>query len=210
MRFFGRQPVMQEAGDATGGGGASTGNAGNQPVNFLDAALGGELAQPSPSQAPAPQAPAPQLGGQSAPQANIAQLVQQAVEAALAKQAPKLVSPKSGEIRTVPMTDRLATTLSTIPGRRRGLVLFREDGSMLTTRAHRWWLGKVQRLAGVPELGPHALRHTFCSLLAERGAPVTSIQAMAGHKDLQTTQRYMHARAAGLAATVKLIEEGQP
>ena len=39
--------------------------------------------------------------------------------------------------------------------------------------------------------GVHILRHTFCSHLAMRGAPVRAIQELAGHQDLGTTQRYM-------------------
>ena len=40
--------------------------------------------------------------------------------------------------------------------------------------------------------GVHRLRHTFCSHLSMRGAPARAIQELAGHKDLSTTQRYMH------------------
>jgi len=37
--------------------------------------------------------------------------------------------------------------------------------------------------------GIHILRHTFCSILAMRGAPATAIQMLAGHADLTMTQR---------------------
>jgi len=44
----------------------------------------------------------------------------------------------------------------------------------------------------------HILRHTFCSHLAMRGAPARAIQELAGHQDLDTTQRYMHLSPAAL------------
>lgn len=39
----------------------------------------------------------------------------------------------------------------------------------------------------------HSLRHYFCSALIDRGIPVPVVQRAAGHSDLKTTQRYVHA-----------------
>ena len=52
--------------------------------------------------------------------------------------------------------------------------------------------------------GIHILRHTFCSLLAMRGAPARAIQELAGHADLTMTQRYMHLSPAALADAILL------
>jgi integrase len=54
--------------------------------------------------------------------------------------------------------------------------------------------------------GVHILRHTFCSHLAMRGAPARAIQELAGHQDLQTTQRYMHLSPAALDAAIRLLD----
>jgi site-specific recombinase XerD len=55
---------------------------------------------------------------------------------------------------------------------------------------------------------PAPVRHTFCSHLAMRGAPARAIQELAGHKDLSTTQRYMHLSPAALDAAIRLLEDG--
>ena len=45
--------------------------------------------------------------------------------------------------------------------------------------------------AGVrPDLRFHDLRHTFGTMMATQGVPMTAIQAWMGHADLETTERY--------------------
>jgi integrase/recombinase XerD len=50
----------------------------------------------------------------------------------------------------------------------------------------------------------HALRHTFCTMLAERGVALDVIRALAGHIDIRTTQIYVDVtdrrKADGIAA----------
>ena len=64
---------------------------------------------------------------------------------------------------------------------------------------------KVAKRAHVQK-GVHILRHTFCSHLAMKGAPARAIQELAGHRDLSTTQRYMHLSPAALDAAIRLLE----
>lgn len=70
----------------------------------------------------------------------------------------------------------------------------------------------MQRSAGLPETGFHITRHTFCSHLAMQGVPASAIQALAGHADLSTTQRYMHLAPSALddaiAALCSVLEDG--
>ena len=39
-----------------------------------------------------------------------------------------------------------------------------------------------------------------------RGAPATAIQELAGHRDLVTTQRYMHLSPAAIDAAIRLLD----
>jgi integrase len=51
------------------------------------------------------------------------------------------------------------------------------------------------------------LRHTFCSHLSMRGAPVRAIQELAGHRDLSMTQRYMHISPAAIETAIRLLDQ---
>ena len=55
--------------------------------------------------------------------------------------------------------------------------------------------------------GVHILRHTFCSHLAMRGAPASTIQLLAGHKNLSTTQGYMQLSPIATDSAIRLLDE---
>lgn len=46
--------------------------------------------------------------------------------------------------------------------------------------------------AGFPDFYPHALRHSFATDLQRRGASIEEIKEMLGHKNIATTERYLH------------------
>lgn len=70
---------------------------------------------------------------------------------------------------------------------RSGRKLVRSEVNELVTR--------VARLAEIPgNVSPQWLRHAHASHSLERGAPIHLVQATLGHRNLQTTGRYLHAR----------------
>jgi len=80
-----------------------------------------------------------------------------------------------------------------------------KDGAFVTPKIVSDHVRRAARVANLQSRGVHVLRHTFCSHLAMRGAPARAIQELAGHRDLSTTQRYMHLSPAALDAAVRLL-----
>ena len=113
--------------------------------------------------------------------------------------------PKGGRLRYVPLTKRLTDALRDARHLRGPRVLCDADGQPLTQKVIQVMVRRAARRANVKP-GVHILRHTFCSHLAMRGAPVRAIQELAGHQDLGTTQRYMHLSPAAIEAAIRLLD----
>jgi len=106
--------------------------------------------------------------------------------------------PKHDKERDVPLSPALVAELARAP--RRGLWVFgRLDGDMLSYASALKDLNKIYERAGVTvpvsdtgETRPwHSLRHAFGTECASRGMPITTLQELMGHEDVQTTRRYV-------------------
>ena len=119
----------------------------------------------------------------------------------------QVTMPKGGRLRYVPLTVRLEDTLKQYRHLRGRRVLCSDDGEPLTQRLVQGLVLRAARRAGVENVGVHVLRHTFCSHLAMKGGAARAIQELAGHRDLATTQRYMHLSPAAVEGTIRLLDQ---
>jgi len=102
---------------------------------------------------------------------------------------------KDHEDRTMPIAPPLRPILEEaikdkLPKAR---VVINKDGT--TPKRQDLWndLAALLKRNGLRHRSFHSLRHYFCSALIDRGIPVPVVQRAAGHSDLKTTQRYVHA-----------------
>jgi len=68
----------------------------------------------------------------------------------------------------------------------------RARGERITRRGVRMVADSYLAKSGSKHTGSHVLRHTAATLALHGGAQIHQIQAMLGHKDPRTTQRYAH------------------
>lgn len=66
---------------------------------------------------------------------------------------------------------------------------------------------RISKLAGVGRVHPHALRHSFGTLLIENGVDIRFVAELLGHENLSTTQRYTHIRDSRLRSEYEKVME---
>ncbi|MFZ6184866.1 tyrosine-type recombinase/integrase [Nannocystis pusilla] len=107
----------------------------------------------------------------------------------------EITPPKNGEARTVGLTERLVDALRPfVEGRPPTAPLLEgRFGGRLTRGGVRDRLARAQAAVGLPQKGPHVLRHTCATSALKGGADVVAVQKMLGHRQLATTvEAYLH------------------
>ncbi|MCC6427918.1 MAG: site-specific tyrosine recombinase XerD [Phycisphaerales bacterium] len=78
------------------------------------------------------------------------------------------------------------------PGKDKGRIFLSRSGKPLERVAIWQIVKKHARAAGLKDVHPHTLRHSFATHLLTGGADLRVVQEMLGHADISTTQIYTH------------------
>lgn len=113
---------------------------------------------------------------------------------------------KNGSSRSVPLTNRAKEALTR-------LIQASNDHEQILPKGNTWlrniW-DRAKRALGKEDdeyYVPHILRHTCCSRLVQKGAPLKKVQAWMGHKTITTTMRYAHLCPDDLYSMTDLLED---
>ena len=67
-----------------------------------------------------------------------------------------------------------------------------------------WW--RIRARAGLQDLRLHDLRHSFASFLVNEGVSLYVVQALLGHANARTTQRYAHLASDTLTEATEIVD----
>lgn len=110
---------------------------------------------------------------------------------------------KSGSERKVPLSAKAVEVLTRLDETRGDSpYVFVSASGRVTDNYLTHAFKRYARLAGIPDVHLHHLRHTACSWLAMRGVPVEAIRRFAGHSSITVTERYMHVGEDVYAAQI--------
>lgn len=97
-------------------------------------------------------------------------------------------TPKTWEEREIEMSDHLVAALKALPRKTQWVF------PTVSGKRHAHVYKIVERVAGrakVKKAHPHKFRATFLTRLLQSGCDIANVQALAGHKSIKTTQRYL-------------------
>lgn len=80
------------------------------------------------------------------------------------------------------------------------------------TRHQSSWRTAWRKLRKAADLGGirfHDLRHSFISLMAERGVPLPIVQSMVGHMSAKMTRHYTHVSSHAARQAVELLDDAR-
>jgi integrase len=111
---------------------------------------------------------------------------------------------KSGKTRSIPMNARLRAALAPLKEQATGPTFF-VSRTRTPYRSIRTAFKTACRRAGLTDVTPHVLRHTFASRLVMAGVDLRTVQELGGWSSLELVQRYAHLSPGHKAEAVERI-----
>lgn len=117
---------------------------------------------------------------------------------------------KGNKDRTVPLNNdvrrALAAYLVVRPPVAGDYLFVGQRGTPLKSQGVQQVVAKYARRAGLPEVTPHVLRHTFAKQVLDAGEDLATVQRLLGHERLETTAIYTQPTARDLEDAVRRLE----
>ena len=88
-------------------------------------------------------------------------------------------------------------------------VLVGENGNKIKPMSLTQTVTRLRSKLGIPNAGIHILRHTMLTRMGEANNNGATIQRIAGHSSLVTTQRYLHPNTEELRRSLEALEVRQ-
>lgn len=79
-------------------------------------------------------------------------------------------------------------------------------GHRLADRSIRHLIGRIGAIAGIDDLSPHTLRHTYGTRLVRTGVDIVTVAELMGHTNLETTRRYTRPSRDDTATAIDRID----
>lgn len=116
------------------------------------------------------------------------------------------VPPKNGTSRIVPLNKQLGALLKEMK------LKANSENDFVLPRNRTWMNGgatkiltKIQDHLGIKHTNYHSLRASFITHLLRDGLDITRVQAMVGHRELKTTQRYIRLDGTDLEGVTETL-----
>ncbi|MBE0448399.1 MAG: site-specific tyrosine recombinase XerD [Actinobacteria bacterium] len=106
-----------------------------------------------------------------------------------------------GSYASEALTEYINKSRRHLAGKHRPSALFLNSKGRRLTRQSCWKIvKKYAEKAGIKEIYPHSLRHSFATHLLANGADLRAVQELLGHANISTTQIYTHVTKDKLKA----------
>lgn len=116
---------------------------------------------------------------------------------------------KGGEARTVLLNTQVQEELrqyaKTLSRKAEQPLFVSKHDRQMSTNSLVQVFGRIYRDAGLSDASSHSGRRSFLTGLAHKGVNVRVLAALAGHKNISTTQRYIEVGEHQLRAAIEMI-----
>jgi len=122
------------------------------------------------------------------------------------------VKRKGNKQQTIPLNDDMVLLLKRYlevrPDTEKQNLFISKKGNGVKANTVYCLVKKYLELAGLDKnkKGPHLLRHSCLTALLSKGVDLPTIQAIAGHRSIQTTTRYLHIQSKQIREAVSKID----